>query len=91
MSWKITKINNGQHTVTLEDETDGEVMRLVIPAAHTKTSASKNEYVKSQTDARTAAKAANIVISSIKNINALYGIAIAEAIVIITLILTRRL
>jgi hypothetical protein len=53
--WKVSRINNSTHSVSLK-HTDGEIMEMIVPAEHTKSSNTKMSYIKQKTDARSVIK-----------------------------------
>jgi cell wall-associated NlpC family hydrolase len=55
--WKIVSVNNNTHEVTLSNESR-ERISLVIPAEHQVSTALKQAYIKSVTDAHDLAVAA---------------------------------
>jgi hypothetical protein len=54
--WKVQRINNELHTVTMRDTTDNEELDLLVPEQHRFPSQKKLEWVKTQTDARDVLK-----------------------------------
>ena len=63
-SWKITKIDNVSHKLTVKHE-DGDELSIEIPLEHRKDHASKAAYIKMHTDARDKIKANSAVIKNI--------------------------
>lgn len=95
--WTIKKINNSTHELTVKCH-DGTTLDLTIPETHRNSLALKHEYIRSQTDAHDANRAA-IVVSKIvdsvseapksKKSSTLHAIIILEAVLIVILALLK--
>jgi hypothetical protein len=83
--WKITKINNETHEVTVT-RTDGSLINFVVPSEHTVTSKSKLDYIKSRTDAHDLLP--KPIIKKLPNY--WKALSMAQAIIIILLILVKH-
>jgi hypothetical protein len=73
--WKIKSFDPVSHAVNLLDDLDQDVLNVVIPIENRVTTEAKTLWLKTQTDARTAAKAVVAIPGEVKaEANKLVGI-----------------
>lgn len=82
--WTVIGINNETHKVKVR-HSDGEIMDMEFPESARRTAADKTAWLKSQTDARDVKKAKDA--KKWKRPYLLYALCLAEAVVIVYLLM----